>query len=265
MHIEHGFGSSCQTQYNEHSEVPEYLYAKRKIESKKILQMCETPFFFKAAEKDYSEAILTSNMSTREVFQTIRKFQDVLPLRTHKEPKTSSGLELIKLAHRVSKGQRSKASRSYHKPSPYYGPEQITRYHRTTLQPLHLPTPDTLPEVTLPEDVRTTCTDLTDGIVVFKDNWVVFKFGDEIFIGLYKESIGSESLIDSTENLQNGLFGWPCHCNTDYELPIIACTNNECKDISWIPTHDIVFKFECPEITRRGFKIPASYRNLYNV
>lgn len=106
------------------------------------------------------------------------------------------------------------------------------------------------------------CADLADGTVVFKENWVVFKYGNEKFIGLYKESFAAESLIDSTENLPNGLFGWPCCRNREYELPIIQCGNSDCQDLSWIPTRDILFKFECPEITRRGFKLPARYRNL---
>ena len=63
--------------------------------------------------------------------------------------------------------------------------------------------------------------------------------------------------------LGENLYGWPCSCSDkEYDYPMITCSNEACKDLSFIETSSIVARFNCPEITRRGFRIPVAVLNI---
>ena len=260
-HIEHAFGRNFQNQTNEHAQMDEYLYAKRRVEMERILKVCDTPFFFEARKKDYAEA--PDSSSVIDVFRVLELLErPPKPLRSTREPKLKADKEVVRVARIMTHGMRSQANRAIHKPGAFYAPTQVGFSEmdlRANIEPSD-ETADNLDEIT---GLHICFAELEDGTAVARDDWVAFSFGPKLLIGVYKKSIGHESLIDSTAILGDNLFGWPCHCanNTDYH-PMVSCQNSACTDISFIETKDIICRFNCPVLTRRGFKIPNAVQKI---
>ena len=264
-HIEHAFGRNFQSQTNEHAQMDEYLYKKNKIEMERILKICDTPFFFEAREKSYSEA--PDGSSRVDVFELLKLLeQPTKPLRSIRESKLKADKEVVRITRSMTHGMRSKANRAIHKPSAFYAPTLITYNENSPTD--HMEPSDDINDTNDNIDgLHIGFTTLSDGItMVEKDDWVAFNFGSKLLIGIYMKSIGHESIIDSTIILGRNIFGWPCCCeHKDYDYPIIACEEKKCRDISYINTNKIICRFNCPVLTRQGFKIPITIMEKYKL
>ena len=257
--IEHMFGKNYQSLTSEHAEMHEYLYAKRKIEMLKILKMCQTPFHFVSRKKDYADPIQSeSKVGVMKVLGLIHELQPKETIRTKQEPKSKADKAVVKLARTLTHGMRSKSNRSVHKPSAFYPPTGIN-FEVVRTENLELMETDEELDI---DGLHTSFAVLKNGIQVQRDEWVLFKFSDKYLIGLYQKSLGHESIIDSTGVIGNGLYGWPCRCNAFYN-PLGPCGNESCRDVSYIPTSDILCNFTCPVLTRAGFRIPSSITQKY--
>ncbi len=211
-------------------------------------------------KKDYAEAPdSTSAINVFKVLQLLERPSK--PLRSTPEPKLKADKEVVRVARIMTHGMRSLANRAIHKPSAFYPPTQVGFSEmdlRANIEPSD-EIADNFDDIT---GLHICFAELEDGTTVARDDWVAFSFGPKLLIGVYKKSIGYKSLIDSTAILGDNLFGWPCHCNnTDYH-PMVSCQNSACTDISFIETKNIFCRFNCPVLTRRGFKIPNAVQKL---
>ena len=96
-HVEHAFARNFQDQANEHAEMNEYLYSKRKIEIERVIKIFDTPFFFEERKKDYAAA--PDSASGVDVFAMLELISDpAKPVRENKESILKADKEVVRIA-----------------------------------------------------------------------------------------------------------------------------------------------------------------------
>lgn len=154
---------------------------------------------------------------------------------------------------------RSQSTRAKHKPGAQYRPTLINVANCRN-DPVRFEEVDHVDEGDLvPEGLHLSSATLSDGSLVLNRDWVLFKLDNKCCIGHYLKSVGATSEIDACQSLGDNLYGWPCVCRQDTDpdyCVMLTCGSIRCQDLRYMPTVDIISKFNHPILTRRGFKIP---------
>ena len=111
--IEHAFGDQTSRAQGMNATLEEYIYAKRKIESKFLMQQCRTDINFTSYTNKLYHISHSFDLHVTDVFDFLRKMSRSKRAMTVTQStrKTQSDKNIIKMAVKMTKGSKTQSRR----------------------------------------------------------------------------------------------------------------------------------------------------------